>query len=440
MDFSKLLSDDPDALGEIQRLTQGGNFDPLAMFQGQARFHAVFIAPFTPALAKAVTQFLTDGSGALAGVARMFQGQGASAAEALVSAQEMFRAAHGMCVVVLANDQGLDTVPQLFFGHLEEAYRDQVVRLCGDDFKDAVPLRAALADLAAKATAGAAGPALISVPGKAGAAAARVGWEVWLDLARRLAASLDAGVPSGSGERLRDLAWWVGTAVGALATSGAPPQPVGHSRGVAPLAPSFRGASPPVPPGTRIDGATAAAVARSLLLCGEVASALPLIDVALQGELDDEARVQLIHAAVDAACTAQHPALAGDWLRAHIAAADHELFASYDALLALFRVQAAAQLGADALLDTAARLAKANRKAVRHDLTREPLWRVCVAEPGELLDTAAAGELVGRSPTFVAKRLESGTIPWLRQGDQVRLPRAALVAWKAVMDAHKLLD
>jgi hypothetical protein len=92
------------------------------------------------------------------------------------------------------------------------------------------------------------------------------------------------------------------------------------------------------------------------------------------------------------------------------------------------------------LLPAAAALLAADRKSGRHELTREPIWRVTVEDPGELLETAAAADLVGRSPAFIAKRLEQGTIPTQRLEDQVRLPRQALLAWKAVMDAHKLLD
>jgi hypothetical protein len=96
------------------------------------------------------------------------------------------------------------------------------------------------------------------------------------------------------------------------------------------------------------------------------------------------------------------------------------------------------------LVEAADALVAANRKSARQDLTREPIWRVTVA-PGNLLDTTAAAEVIGRTPAFVAKRLEQGTIPFHRsvvdgQSDQVRIPEGALRAWLAVMQAHKLLD
>jgi hypothetical protein len=96
-------------------------------------------------------------------------------------------------------------------------------------------------------------------------------------------------------------------------------------------------------------------------------------------------------------------------------------------------------------LGGAAALFAANRKSARQDLAREPIWRVVVRQPGVLLDTTQAAAVVGRSTTFLAKRLENRTIPYHRtndgvQGEQIRVPEQALVAWKAVIDEYKLLD
>ena len=68
-----------------------------------------------------------------------------------------------------------------------------------------------------------------------------------------------------------------------------------------------------------------------------------------------------------------------------------------------------------------------------------------VVDPGVVLETAAAAEVIGRPVAFVAKRLENATIPLHRQSvtgqsDQVRIPDGALRAWLAVMQTHKLLD
>jgi hypothetical protein len=398
-----MLDDMRELAGEIQKLTQQGSFDPFALFAGQARFHSLFLAPFSPALQEGRERLLADGTGPLAHIAELFQRQGASAADAMQSAQAMFRAAQGMCVVVMLNDQGLDTIPQLFFGHLEDAYLEQVVGLCGEKFPDPPALRAALGGLRQRAQAGAAFPAL-----HAGADVDTVAY--WAGLADDLIAGLDGGLAPTAAERLRDLGAWIAAAHGALERAG-----------------------------MAIPAESLPALLRSQALAGDIAGALARLERSI-GAMDEEEMVQLLLQLGDAAVSrGQAPASAAWWERT-LPALLAAYPPSYDLLLARFKVLAAAQVEPAQLVAAADALIAANKKNARHDLAREPIWRVAAAEPGELVDTAQAAELIGRSPAFVAKRLDAGTIPIHRQGDQVRIPKRGLLAWKAVVEAHRLLD
>ncbi len=135
---------------------------------------------------------------------------------------------------------------------------------------------------------------------------------------------------------------------------------------------------------------------------------------------------------------------AAAWLDTFIPKFEQLFGTCYELRIARFKLLAAAAVPTERLLDAANQLFAANKKSARQDLTREPIWRVVVA-PDANLETAAAAELIGKPATFVAKRLEQGTIPFHRQvvagqPDHVRIPEAALKSWLAVMQAHKLLD
>jgi hypothetical protein len=181
------------------------------------------------------------------------------------------------------------------------------------------------------------------------------------------------------------------------------------------------------------------AVLRCQALAGEVAPALARLERAI-GALDEEDLVQLLTQLGDVAIARGQAPAAAAWWERQLPALLAAYPASYDLLLARFKVLAAAQVEPETLVAAADALVKANRKNARHDLGREPIWRIAAEDPGELLDTAQAAERIGRSPAFVSKRLEAGTIPVHRQGEQVRIPARGLLAWKAVMDAHRLLD
>src|SRR4051812_1280435 len=111
MDFQQLLKqfggprggdEDPKAFAaQLQKLTQGGDFNPFALFGGEARFHSLFLGPFTPSLAKGREQFLKDGTGPITGIVETFKRQGMAAAEAAQAVRGMFESAVGMCVVVM---------------------------------------------------------------------------------------------------------------------------------------------------------------------------------------------------------------------------------------------------------------------------------------------------------------------------------------------------
>ena len=85
-------------------------------------------------------------------------------------------------------------------------------------------------------------------------------------------------------------------------------------------------------------------------------------------------------------------------------------------------------------------LKKADRKSFRHDLNREPLWHVTGKESGTLLSLQEAATKLDRSLNFVAKRLQSGTIPFIIKGEERHIPERGLAAWQAIMEQHELID
>jgi hypothetical protein len=396
--------------GEIQKLAQSGGFNPFSLIAGESRFHSVFLAPFSPSLRSHIAQFLADGTGPLEEVARLLQQQGAPAAEAQAQARQMFNAAQGMLVTVMAGDHGLSTIPQLNFGHLEDAYCDHAVKACGANFPAAQELRGALSELKAKAMGGTGWPGLIAGPG----AGSKVDG-YWLGLAAQLVEGLDDGFASLSGagiERIRDLAHWIGAGV--------------------------RDSS------KQLDEDAAVLAARCHLVAGEAEAAAACLERLLNEDADADALAELVVHLSDTAIRQGIPVPAAAWLDAFIPKFEALFGTCYELRIARFKLLAAMAAPQDRLLAAADDLAKANRKSARQDLTREPIWRV-VVDPGATLDTAAAADLIGKPATFIAKRLEQGTIPFHRhvttgQPDQVRLPEAALRAWLAVMQAHKLLD
>jgi hypothetical protein len=393
--------------GEIDKLAQSGGFNPFALLAGQTAFHSVFIAPFSPSLESAIARFLADGTGPLADIGKAFQQQGAAPAEASQQARAMFAAAQGMLVVVQVGDHGPTTIPQLHFGGIDETFCAHALAACGEQFPAKDALRAALADLRAKAQGGTTWPALIAGPGAGSNLVA-----YWEELGDALVDGLDQGAGQGGLERLRDLAHWVARALPAC--------------------------------GKALKEDAILVAVRCHLAADEAAQGQALLAGLLSEDADADHLAELVVHLADAAIRQGQGAASGLWLADFVPRFETLFGTCYELRLAAFKLAAAAGAAEPVMLAAAAGLMGANRKSARQDLTREPLWRVTAADPGELLDTAAAAALLERSPTFIAKRLEQGTIPTVRRlengNEVVRLPRPALLAWKAIMDAHKLLD
>ncbi len=396
--------------GEIQKLAQSGGFNPFSMLAGESRFHSVFLAPFSTSLRQHITQFLADGSGPLADVAQTLQQQGATPAEAQQQARDMFTHAQGMLIVVLGGDHGLTTIPQLNFGHLEDSYLDHAIAACGEKFAAKNELKSSLIDLRNKAMGKTGWPGLIAGPSAGSNISA-----YWLSLAASLIEGMDEGMLSLAGagiERLRDLAHWIGSAMRDL--------------------------------GKSLDEDEAVLCARCHLIAGEAEAAANCLDQLLHEDADADSLAELVVHLSDTAIRTNIPVPAAAWLETFVPRFESMFGKCYELRIARFKLLAAAAAPQEHILSAAELLFAANKKSARQDLTREPIWRV-VVDPGVLLETAAAATVIDRSPAFVAKRLEQGTIPFYRstvagQPDQIRSPEAALRSWYAVMQAHKLLD
>lgn len=390
-----------------QLLTPGGaDVDPLRMMAGlmagRTHLHSVFLAPFTPGFTAARERYLADGSGPLIQVAEELGRQGAP--DPAAAARGMLSAAQGMCVVVIAQDHGVATIPQLFFGALDQVMRDQMVTACGQDFPDLEAVGQALATLADRLQRNR-WPALVAGP----ALGPDLG-TYWLGLAAATLDGLDTAFAGGGRERLVDLAWWISQ--GILVTRAQ----------------------------QRIDADELELLVRIQLLAGDAVAAGQGLDALIRSDdPDEESVIELLSGFVDGALRAGQALPAAAWLEGVYEAWNEHLGGLYDLPLALVRLHAGAGQGPDALVPAARRLWQANRKAARNDLTKEPLWLV-LADPGELLDTAKTAERIGRSTSFVAKRLEARTMPWSRSGDQVRIPVQALAGWQAVMQEFGLLE
>jgi hypothetical protein len=322
----------------------------------------------------------------------------------------LFQHAQGMCVVVLGSDHGVMSIPQLFFGHFAQPWREQAIAACGQGFAHAAALDEAIRQIETVAGHGRRFPHLVAGPTVSAPTA------FWPALAAEvLATAEDSLFATGSRDRLADLAHWCGAACAQL--------------------------------GLKSDAGRDEMLARVHLLAGESERACAALErlegPLLAGDGDEEAYIEAVHQLVDAAIKLGRPAPVAAWLGARADRIDTALGGSYDLALALVKLAAAAGTGIGPACD---RLVRRNRKLARHDLTREPIWRVAV-EPADLIDTAEAATLLDRPLAWLTKRLDQGSIPHhVRPAAQpgaapmIRLPREALLAWKTAMDAHKLLD
>ncbi|MCS6970701.1 MAG: helix-turn-helix domain-containing protein [Planctomycetota bacterium] len=385
------MPDDVQRLAEeLNALLRDSGGDPLSLLRGAWSFHSCFIAPFTPSFAEARQQFLIDGGGPLSTVAEQLRAQGLPAEQAVATARQLVGAAQGLCVAVLAGEHGVFGVPQPWFGGWDARWREGAAQVLQE------PLRRPFADaLAALAQRAARWPRAVAGPALAGGDVR----DYWLELAHGVAQAAEL-LPAALAAPQADLGHWVGAAVQALAPAD-------------------------------LDAADHAALARCHLLAGEYALAGARIEACV-GQ-DDEAVVELLDAYAAAAVARGGESAALAWLEQRGSA----LGCPYDVALARLRIVAAG--GSEAIGEAIDRLVAADRKLARQALTREPLWRVTARDPGELLDTAAAAELLQRSPAAIAKRLEAGTIPHVVVGErQLRIPRRAVLAWQAALARHGL--
>jgi hypothetical protein len=410
MNQSKIPEDMSSFASEIQKMAQTGGFNPFALLAGESHFHSVFLAPFSPSLREHIARFLHDGTGPLADVTQTLQQQGATPAEAQQQARDMFQAAQGMLVVVMASDHGVTTIPQLNFGHLEPSYCEHALRACGEQFTAKQELTDSLKELHDKAIKRTTWPELVAGPGCDNDVKS-----YWLELADLIVHGMDDGMLSLAGggiERLRDLAHWVASAV--------------HDARYA------------------LDEDETVAVARCHLLANQPEAAAARLDQLLHADADADAVAELVIHVSDAAIRTSMPIPAAQWLLAFTPRFEKLFGTCYELRLARVKLLAAAGVNADELLPAVRDLVSANKKSARQDVTREPIWRV-VVNPGELIDTTAAAAHINRSPTFIAKRLEQGTIPFHResqagQTDHIRIPQQALSAWFAALNEFKFLD
>ena len=127
----------------------------------------------------------------------------------------LLSAAVGMCVVVLQNDQGFITIPQLFFGQLNAPFQEQVVELCGEEFPDVDGLKKSLHQLAERLKPGSHSPNHF-----AAADGSSKAFDFWRAFAEGIRQAQDEQFAVLRDDRQADLAHWVGINVQSLAASG----------------------------------------------------------------------------------------------------------------------------------------------------------------------------------------------------------------------------
>ena len=118
-------------------------------------------------------------------------------------ARQVFAAASGMMVVVLVDDQGLSTIPQLFFGHLEPEYCKSIVEACGPALPERELLGDAIERLKQLTQDDVTWPELV-----VSAEDFDEPSDYFADILHHLIHSMDEGLLIGGAAPLRDLAYW----------------------------------------------------------------------------------------------------------------------------------------------------------------------------------------------------------------------------------------
>ena len=392
---------------QFQNVADTGGFNPFALFAGSTSFHSIFVADFSPSIQRARTAFQAGVPGPLDSLVEEFIQQGHNPATAREQVQLLLNAAVGMCVITLQNDQSCITIPQLFFGHFSQEYKEQVIQLCGNDFPDPEELSSALNQLAMTLQPGQHSPNHF-----ASAQGITKPIDYWKDFSQQLRDLHEHGIGFGVDDRQKDLAHWVGSSIDLLADTG-------HE----------------------LDGDELLDVIYCHCAARNVSAALrQLSNLLTNFEPEDEELLLTFDAICKVAIQDGLSHLVQPFIAEHTADILPPLGGIYEWEIIRFKLLVSDQASLEAQLAQAEELKRADRKSFRHDLNREPLWQVTTQDTGPLLELAQAAELLDRSLNFVGKRLESGAIPFVIQEGERKIPEHGLKAWKAIMETYELID
>lgn len=423
MDIKSLMSGDVE--GFVQQLQDAGTqgaFDPLAMFQGISQLHSVFIGPLSPQFIAARQEFLQAGSGELSVLLQQLQQSGMDAAQAQSQCRQLLEAVQGMLVCVYNNDQGIQLQTHMFFGHLDNQYLDH---LQSTDQEHAQDLRGLLETLRQQlsdvdSAHGPANAGFLNAKNCYACLDADEGdtaRDYWCELAESMLHGMDQGIMPGQRERLSDLAFWLCTWL--------------------PACVDVEDAE------DALDGDELLVLARCSVLMPDLEMALQFTAMILEEyEPPADEMLPLLEELTDLGIR-QGCGLQVELCFAHYAESMQKLFCGayeYDIALMHFRALASAGVDATTLLLAAQRMHDADASSFRHDVNKEPLWRVSSKPQGRCLDTADAADLLDRSLTFMAKRIDNGTLPSYRQGEEVTIPEQSLLAWKRIVEHFHLLE
>jgi hypothetical protein len=385
-----------------QQADQGG-FNPMAMLTGAPQLRAVCLAPMSPDLLRAREAYLNDGTGPLADLAEAWQQQGH--ADAADNVRAMVQHAQGMLVLIAEDQQGPLAAPQYFHGNLEDRYIDELVQ--GLSHFDSASLRRGLEALRRFQGQQVAWPeTLVLVDGLHAKPAA-----AWRDILTGLAEAADESLIGGM--RGGDLSWWAAEAVRQIESDP--------------------------------DGEVLTELTSAYLQAGAVGPALACAGQLLQDyEVEDEELAELLEQLVQAA-QADTDGLAAPaltvWFGEQRDALDDVLGGCYELAMPVLQATLAANADYAAWLQAAQDVQRADRKALRQALTREPIWRIAApVATDDLLTPDAAADLLDRSVPYVTKRMEAGLLPTTQQDGQFRIVGSALKKWADLLQHYQLLD
>lgn len=378
--------------------------DLLGMISGKRRLLALALTPLPEAFQTQVAEFVHTGTGQLAGLAQHFIRQGAPPASALGQAQDYAKRIQGFLVLFSEDDQHADCVTTVFTDDsFTDGKNDLVKSLAQSLATPSAEISAAVDRLCQRAVKGGGLETMIAAPGGSDDPAA-----IWSTLARRLLHSRANAIHGGG----TDLSQAFGLVAMGLARTERSPS---LSR--------------------RLDRS------RCHALGGQTAEALESLTGLLpNNSIESETLEGLVCDLVEGAIRSGNTAVLIAGLGGLRQALEGNLGGSYEVERAIFRALTASQASGEDLIAAVERLQKADKRAWRHDLTREPLWSVTFA-PKETISVEEAATLLGRSTSAVSKRLETGRLPTYRDAENhIVIPKQAFLAWKAVVERFSLLD